>query len=76
MTQRITGGWLDGHPIRKARKAHLCDYWHGIHNGGRCNKPINPGDQYVEGDPNDDAGGYGADRYCFDCIKPEDRRTP
>lgn len=77
MTTWIKGGWLDGHPVRRARKAHVCNYWWG--NGsqhpqgksGRCHNAINPGDLYVEGERNDTAGGFGADRYCVDCATIE-----
>lgn len=68
MRQRLIGGWLDSHPVRTARKAGRCDYWRGSQNGGRCHTPINPGDRYIEGETNDEAGGYGNDRYCFDCA--------
>ena len=59
-------GWLRGNMIRKARKRHRCDYGLGLAN--RCQRMIEPGDFYVEGDPNDRAGYYGNDRYCLDCV--------
>jgi hypothetical protein len=72
MTQQITGGWLDGHLIRRARKPTRCDYWRGLDNGGRCNAPIQPGDLYAEGDCTlDRAGGFGHHRYCLSCAGPE-----
>lgn len=56
----VTGGWLDGHRIRRARVAGQC---YGVR---RCPYGINPGDFYVEGDPHPDhAGGFGHDRYCM-----------
>jgi hypothetical protein len=67
----VQGGWLDGHPIRRARKSYRCDYWRGLSNGGRCNRPIRPSDLYVEGEMNDEAGGFGHDRYCPSCAGPE-----
>jgi hypothetical protein len=71
---QITEGWLAGHRIRRAPKGHRCDYWRGKANGGRCDAPIRPGDLYVEGEMSPDrAGGFGHDRYCFDCAGPEAR---
>jgi hypothetical protein len=71
MARTVEGGWLDGFPIRRARKPHRCNYWHGLHNGGRCKTIIQPGDFYVEGEGNDEAGGFGNDRYCLPCAGPE-----
>jgi hypothetical protein len=64
----IQDGWLKGHCIRRARKAHRCDYTHGVYNGGRCKTIIQPGDFYAEGEGNDSAGGFGNDRYCLSCA--------
>lgn len=61
----VEDGWLKGSPIRTARKPHRCNYWQGLSNGGRCSHIIQIGEQYVEGDGNDEAGGYGNDRYCM-----------
>jgi hypothetical protein len=66
------GAWLDGHPIRRARKRYTCDYWHGrpadpALPSGRCKNVIQPGDLFVEGERNDEAGGFGYDRYCAAC---------
>lgn len=67
------GETWEGHPIRKARKAHRCNYWWGKNNHpnkeGRCQNVIKPGDLYLEGEMNDEAGGYGADRYCAECAE-------
>lgn len=70
----IKGGWLNGHLIRTARKNHTCDFWWG--NGSehptgksrRCGNPIKPGDVYAQGEMNDEAGGFGHDRYCTECC--------
>ena len=71
-TLEVNGGWLDGHRIRKARKAHTCDYFKGASNGGHCNKPIAAGAFYCEGLVNPDrAGGFGHFRYCAECAGPE-----
>lgn len=64
----VESGTWSGNLIRRARKAGRCDYWRGLSNGGRCRNRIEPGDLYLEGEMNDDAGGYGADRYCLGCI--------
>lgn len=71
--RRVADGTWKGQPIRRARKAHRCDYWHGSQNGGRCKNTIQPGEDYVQGELNDDAGGFGHDRYCLDCAGPEAR---
>ena len=63
-----SGPWL-GHAIRRARKAGRCDYWLGER--GRCTNRIEVGDEYLEGEFSDDAGGYGRDRYCMACAKGE-----
>lgn len=71
---RVTQGWLAGHRIRRARKEHRCDYWHGRANGGRCDKSIASDDFYVEGDISPDrAAGFGHDRYCLDCAGADAR---
>ncbi len=74
MMIRINGGWLDGHLIRRARKAHRCDAWLGWKRG-RCDNVILPGSYYAEGEPNDRAGGYGDDRLCLECAGPEAREA-
>lgn len=71
----VADGWLKGQPIRKARKAHRCDYFHGVRNGGRCKTIIQPGSYYVEGEANDEAGGFGHDRYCLACAGEEARSS-
>ena len=69
----IQSGWLEGHPIRKARNAGQCDFWRGALHGGCCKTMIKPGDYYAEGERNDDAGGFGRDRYCMECAGVEAR---
>ena len=64
----IQDGWLQGHCIRRARKAHRCDYSHGFSGGGRCKTIIQPGEIYAEGEGNERAGGFGNDRYCLPCA--------
>lgn len=73
MENTVKASWLQGQPIRRARKKHRCNYWHGMNSGGRCQNIIATGDLYVQGDPNDTVGGFGADRYCWACIGPEAR---
>lgn len=73
MAIQVRSGTWQGQPIRRARKAYRCDYWHGASSGGRCRNTINAGDHYMEGEANDRAGGFGADRYCLDCAGPEAR---
>jgi hypothetical protein len=60
MSVIIREGWLQGHCIRRARKAHRCVC---------CGTNIPPGEAYAEGEGNDDAGGYGNDRFCLPCAK-------
>lgn len=67
----MEAGWMKGSVIRTARKRHRCNYWMGTTNGGRCRHIIQPGEDYVEGDPNDDAGGYGNDRICMEHASVE-----
>jgi hypothetical protein len=56
-------GWLQGHPIRKARKEYRCDC-------RACRKQIAVGDEYVQGDIDPDrAGGFGHQRICTDCAR-------
>jgi hypothetical protein len=64
-------GWLKGNAVRTARKSYRCDFWKGQSSGGFCRNKIEPGDQYVEGDPNDEAGGFGRDRVCMACAQIE-----
>lgn len=74
MIDIIKTGWLQGHLIRKARKVHRCDYWRGTDKGGRCVNEIRAGDYYVEGEMDPErAGGYGVNRYCFECAGAEIR---
>lgn len=72
----VTSGWLAGHAIRVARKAGPCQYGRRF-----CRAMIGVGDEYVEGEANDDAGGYGSDRYCMACAMgqnetPIEERAP
>ena len=68
----ITAGWLEGHLIRRARKAKPCR--HGIRVSGdpssRCTNTIQPGDLYVEGelDTHGPAGGFAFLPYCLECM--------
>lgn len=71
--RKVTEGTWKNHLIRRARKAHTCDYYRGRLNGGRCGAKIAVGDDYMEGEMNDDAGGFGHDRYCLECAGPEAR---
>lgn len=58
-----TGTWA-GHPIRRARKQHRCDW--------DCKGTIAVGDLYVEGDCDPyEAGGFGHDRICLACAEIE-----
>lgn len=66
MAAFVETGWLKGARVRTARKPHRCDYWRGLLSGGRCPRVIQPGEQYVEGERNDTAGGFGTDRYCLE----------
>jgi hypothetical protein len=71
---QVQGGWLDGSAIRKARKPFKCEYWRGASNGGRCRKPIQPGDFYVVGEGNGETGPNGVllqDKYCVACAGTE-----
>lgn len=62
MTRVAETGWLTGSTIRRARKAGKCAGFR------QCGTTIQPGDEYVEGDPQyDNAGGFGRDRYCLAC---------
>ena len=67
----VSEGTWRGQPIRRARKAYRCDYWRGAMNGGRCAKRIAAGDYYMQGEANDEAGGFGYDRYCMECAGSE-----
>ena len=69
---RIEGGWLDSHFIRRARKPGRCDFFRSLKEG-RCRAVIAAGELYAEGEGNDDAGGYGNDRYCLGCAGDEAR---
>lgn len=75
MQLTVQGGWLDGSPIRKARKQYRCEYFRGSQNGGFCRKPIMPGDYYVEGEMSDCEqtrnGAFIRDKYCLQCAGPE-----
>lgn len=62
--------------VRTARKQHRCVTAELAERGTRpdvsavCTITINPGEQYVEGDPNPyKAGGFGHDRICLPCAK-------
>jgi len=67
----VTDGTWHGNYIRRARKVSKCDYWLG--EAGRCKAVIAVGDLYLEGEMNEDAGGYGSDRYCMTCAGDEAR---
>lgn len=67
----VQSGTWRGNPIRKARKPGKCEYWRG--EAGRCKAPIAAGDYYMQGEMNDAAGGYAADRYCMHCAGEEAR---
>ena len=77
MTLLVKGGWLDGSPIRKARKPWRCEYWRGKSAGGMCRKPITVGAYYVEGEISDGSeqvtrnGVFIRDKYCPECAGPE-----
>ena len=58
----------NNHFVRRARKTYRCDYWRGSQNGGRCRNQIIAGTYYVEGEPSDEAGGFGHERYCLECA--------
>ena len=74
MTIQVNEGWLAGNFIRRARKPGHCHYWRGKSNGGTCRKPINKGDLYCEGEPDDTSGNpWARDRYCLECAGPEVR---
>lgn len=60
-----TGTWA-GQKIRRARVGGQCDYWKGQE--GRCTNYIKPGELYMSGELNEDAGGFGQDRYCLMCA--------
>ena len=55
--------------VSVARKAGHCD-------NGICAGRIEVGDEYVNGESNVNAGGFGRDRYCADCLggEPKVRR--
>ena len=75
MGLEVKGGWLDGSPIRQARKPYKCEYWRGKANGGRCNKLITVGSFYVEGEISDEGqtrnGAFLRDKYCPECAGAE-----
>ena len=69
---QVMEGWLAGNFIRRARKAGRCVYWRGTSNGGACRKPINVGDLYCEGEPDDTSPNpFKRDRYCLECAGVE-----
>jgi len=76
---KVIGGVWHGCLLRTARKAGRCDYSRGFKDdrpaseNGRCPNRINVGDRYMEGEMNDEAGGFGHDRYCMQCAGPEAR---
>ena len=65
MARYMEVGWLKGNLVRRARKPHQCNYWMGLQAGGRCRHIIQPGEEYAEGDANEEAGGFGCDRICM-----------
>lgn len=66
----ISGGWLEGRAIRRARKEARCDNWRLCPTKGS----IKPGELYAEYecDP-DTAGGFGMKKLCIDCAGEEAR---
>jgi hypothetical protein len=70
---QVVGGWLDGHRIRRARKAHECS-GHELNpdnphlKGEPCGRTIQPGEYYIEGefDPSQ-GGGFATERFCGEC---------
>ena len=77
MTLTVQGGWLDGSPIRRARKSYRCGYFRGKANGGICNKLIPIGGFYCEGEMVDCGpqttrnGVFLREKYCLECAGPE-----
>ena len=78
---QVNGGPWDGHVIRAARKIGRCDYFRGIRDdrpasqNGLCPNVIRTGDLYLAGEMNDEAGGYGQDRYCLECAGVDARKS-
>lgn len=64
-------GSLSGARIRRARKEHRCDGW----NVNRCGHVIRAGSFYVEGERNDEAGGYGTNRIARECLADGEREA-
>lgn len=59
--------------LRTARKAGRCANAHAAEVGNAlvkdvCKRTIGVGDQYVEGELNETAGGFGRDRVCKPCA--------
>ncbi len=65
MTLVASGVWT-GHRIRKARKARRCEYHRGAL--GCCQKQIQPGDFYMEGEMRYAANPFSRERYCMECA--------
>jgi hypothetical protein len=65
MPTTISGGWLDGRYVRKARTATYCC---------ECERDIAPGAHYAEMEVDPDAaGGFGQKKLCIPCAGPEAR---
>lgn len=67
----VESGVFKGSCIRRARKAGPCQYGR-LRSGeeARCEKRIEVGDDYFEGDLNDfRAGGFARDRCCMDHLQ-------
>lgn len=73
MPQGTNQGGPRGLVVRTARKRHRCANAHAADVGNPkvtdiCSRYIDPGQQYVEGDLNESAGGFGRDRICKPCA--------
>lgn len=71
MAITVTGGWLDGMHIRRARKPTFCSEWK------RCaDRDIAPGSYYTEMEVDPDvAGGFGMKKLCMACAGDEARAS-
>jgi hypothetical protein len=68
---QIIDGWLEGKPVRRARKPARRDYWMG-RGKGYCPTVIEPGQFYAEGDPDGHTlNPFVMSRYCLHCAGPE-----
>ena len=67
----VEGGVWKGNAIRRARKAGPCQYGR-MADGQRCEKRIEVGDEYFEGEQDDwRAGGYAMRRYCMKHLRDD-----